>query len=396
MNNKINFKKGYKAEIIRLIHKCGIIPYDNLRLLMGENARMYQKNVRELAEKGYVKIEKRGRDRVIRLLDKEKHRKDYADSLPEEIIAYYDTHYDTSSYLGNLSSKNDSLVRKTVRNAATCMIMYVANVKIASDAKNLNEEIIENDDCFYLDSITVKRVSGYKVAKGNTNSENKYKSSRITGLLVSAGGVYSIYNIGRNLISWLRAGEQKMSTYIERIISTSTESQCKIQYNREAIIISKSEELYQKICMLDYSQGNGKSRNTPLINIDYAYRKMYAVPENENGVYLIKIMTMENWQNKILRSILSESEMKGAETIDIRCDGYNKEKDQAILVFCIPDMTKLKSFIIRARLENNRQRFRIFCFTHQLELVTSLAGKSVQISHMDIKKYYKEHIEKIT
>lgn len=396
MNNKINFKKGYKRKIMILIHQCGLLPYDDIRLLMGESARMYQKNIRELAEKGYIRIEKRGTEKIIRLQDKEIHRAEYDTYLPAEIISYYDNHYDTSFYLDNLRSKNESLAKKPIRNASTCLLMQCAGVKIGYDSNLLTENLLTDETCIYMDSITVKHLDGYTASKlkeiDKDKSINKYKSSRLTGLLVSPGGVYCVYNIGGSMISWLRNGEQKMNIYVERLIRKRTDDSCCITYQREAIIIARSEDLFKRICLLDYSQSNNRYSGTPLINIDYAYKKMYAVPESECGIYMFKIMTCRNWKNIILQSIISKQDIENASGIDIRCDGYDKDKDMAILVFCIPDMVKLKTFIIRARLENNKKRFKIFCFTHQLALVTALAGRnSVQISHMDIKKYYEDH-----
>ena len=49
MNNKRNYKKGYKNEIIQLLHIVAVIPYRSLRLL-SDNCRMYQRAVREMAE----------------------------------------------------------------------------------------------------------------------------------------------------------------------------------------------------------------------------------------------------------------------------------------------------------------------------------------------------------
>ena len=89
MNNKLNYKKRYKNEILRLIYMCGLIPYRSLRILAAE-PRMYQRAIRKMEEDGIVAIDKKGGEKNIRLLSKRERRKDYEYLLPPEYIEYYE------------------------------------------------------------------------------------------------------------------------------------------------------------------------------------------------------------------------------------------------------------------------------------------------------------------
>ena len=120
---------------------------------------------------------------------------------------------------------------------------------------------------------------------------------------------------------------------------------------------------------------------------------MYAIPEDRNGVLLLRMMTQAGWRKKILDSIISEEAQRASSKINIDCDGYDEEKGIYQLIFCIPDLAKLKNYIKRAQIEDEKNKFRIYCYTHQLPVIAAIAGEYVQVSKVDIEKYYERYFK---
>lgn len=87
MNNKANYKKGTRREIIKMIHVNGIIPSRALNAL--ENRRTYREKIKQMIDEGilYEFRVKNGRKtyRVIGLNDYDKKKEDY--------IGYFPYHY---------------------------------------------------------------------------------------------------------------------------------------------------------------------------------------------------------------------------------------------------------------------------------------------------------------
>ena len=50
MNNKPNYKKGTRREIIKMMHTCGIIPVKSVSLL--DTPRTYRDKMREMEREG--------------------------------------------------------------------------------------------------------------------------------------------------------------------------------------------------------------------------------------------------------------------------------------------------------------------------------------------------------
>ena len=81
MNDKVNYKKGYKNELLRLIYLCGLIPCGSLRVLK-KDPRMYQRAVKVMEKEGIVIVDKKGGERNIRLQNRREHRGEYEFYLP--------------------------------------------------------------------------------------------------------------------------------------------------------------------------------------------------------------------------------------------------------------------------------------------------------------------------
>jgi len=73
------------------------------------------------------------------------------------------------------------------------------------------------------------------------------------------------------------------------------------------------------------------------------------------------------------------------------CDAV--EDDKYILMFTSCDISRLKSFIKRARMTEDAEKFVVYCFSFQTQLVKRLAGDYVTIGEIELSDY-KEEVRK--
>ena len=393
MNKGMNYGKGYKNEILQLLHICGVIPYRSLRLLSA-NHRMYQRAVKDMEKAGIVIVDKRGGEKNVRLRNHRWRRGEYENFIPETYMRYYEqTAVGAVSDLSG-GSKNKTTPGRILKNSATQIMMYACGIEISPDKRDLRSDMLEDNDLAYYNSNEIKQIESYhdKVTheKGDGEYSKKLINSRINGVLISPGGVYAIYNIGNALIEWKRFGEVKMATYISGLIRHKSISDVSFNEPREAIVIAQNDSLYTKILQGNYN----KHSKVILMNIDYAYDRLYAVPESRDGICMLKMMEVNGWRGKILDSIIPKEEQLAKNEVTVECDGYDISTGRYKLVFCIPNLQKLKAFVTRAELAAERDKFHIYCFSYQTKLITDVAGTNVVILKIDIEKFYNEYFVK--
>lgn len=355
---------------------------------------MYQRAIMDMEKAGTVIVDKRGGEKNVRLRNHRWRREEYEDFIPEEYMRHYEQ--TAVGVVSDLSggAKNKTTPGRILKNSATQIMMYACGIEISPDKRDLRNEMLEDEDLVYYNSNEIKQIEAYRDQVTHEKKDGEYSkklvNSRINGVLISPGGVYAIYNIGNTLIEWKRFGEVKMAVYIAGLIRHKSISDVSINGPKEAIVIARADSLYKKICLGSYH----KNSKTILLNIDYAYDRLYAVPESRDGVTMLKMMVVNGWRMRILDSILPKEEQLAANDVSVECDGYDASTGVYKLVFCIPNLQKLKSFAARAEFASDRDHYYIYCFTYQMQLILDVGGEHVKILKTDIEMFYKDYFTK--
>lgn len=396
MNDKVNYKKGYKNELLRLIYLCGLIPCGSLRVLK-KDPRMYQRAVKVMEKEGIVIVDKKGGERNIRLQNRREHRGEYEFCLPAGYVEYYEK-VAYQCFVKRLSTHgNTRTALSAIRSSATKILMYASGADITPDKRDIKTEMIKDEDIIYYDSVEIKTAFDYRdkaVVSGEAVGEasKKLQNSRISGVLISPGGIYAVYNIGKTLIKCKHFGEVKMATYISHMARHRSETEISVNMPREAMVISRNPGLYTKICS---KEPEGK-REESISCLGFVYDRLYAVPEDRDGVVMLHMMKEKSWRKRIFDSILKASEQENSRYVSVCCDGYDKENDIYKQVFCVPDLVKLNRFVKRAGLEkaqrtSGKSRFVIYCFTCQEAYVTPIVGREeIAVMSMSIGLFYEK------
>lgn len=382
MNNKKNYKKGKRIEIIKAVYACGCLPYRCLRLYPWK-IKITQAAVLAMAKEGLLEIKKTKAGKQINLKNWNDASLEYMDYLP-------------SSFLINFEKEMKEEVRKSFydfsrgerlhKNAEIILMMHESGIKsYPNEKKDIREKNvwINNADKMYFTSMEIKAVKPYKVETGmDKDGVKKIIGSRLNGMLATPGGDYGVYNVGNRLIEWERYGESKMAQHLQRVLSEKRKNYEKKDV--ECLLLASDEKLFIRV--IENENDKQYKKKKILLNIDYAYESMYGLPIDHNGEKMLAIISSAGWKERMKERMMPE----GAESraaYSVACDGCIN--DIYILLFCIPDIAKLKMFYKRAKLENDKKKFEIYCFTYQIPMLAALVGDCVTLRSIELEEYYK-------
>lgn len=397
MNEKANYGKGRRRELTKQMMSYGMVLYRSLRYLDETDKKMSQRILREMERENTVRFAK---DPKIVYLKNPTANKKLMDAMPEG-YGYQNMLSAQKRNRALVSSCEESYRIRLYKTVDTLMFMSAAGVLTLPDKKPVIRKMItkemqeiDKDDIepykekkedepitidakgsYYYTSTDYKSITGYVDLIGS--SSKKVIGSRSLGCMLSGGNVYVVYHVGQNLIEWKQRGEERMAHHLAQLFSKIYEpyiGQTDVVVDR-AIVLAEDDFVFQQII---------ENESSTLMNIDYTYQKMYGVTLDISGRRLLEKMKDSNFENRIMASILDDGEIHDSNMTRTACDGYNKETKVYSMVFCSPDICKLKHFIKAAYRDNDKKKYRIYCYTHQLPLIISLAGEYAEIYSMDI------------
>ena len=383
-----NYKKGRKHDLLKILQLTGSIPYSSLRLFPRYSTRMMQRAVKELEVEGVVGVGKNGGKRQVYLTNFQDKNPEYKEAFPALYKDMYSviTSKDRSRAL--YGKKADA--QRVLRNTETYVLMQGAGVNVAPDEKVmlLSTNVIDKTVVCYYTSREVKNYGNFEVKVDEKeklkDGTKKINSSRLTGLLVSPGGRYGIYNVGSSLIEWQRYGEIKMAEHLGKLLGDKyAGAEDKSRINQAIVLADTDNTLIQIV-----TETKKSKRGVPLLNIDYAYNCMYGICVSTEGQKMLKIMTRPEWKIEMMDSFIEKPYQNLNNTTSVPCNGYNEDTGEYTMLFCIPDMVKLKGFVARSIIDSNEnKKFKIYCFTHQLAFISKIAGASCEIFSVNLEEY---------
>ncbi len=371
------YLKGYRGEILNAILENGFIPRDIIHLYDRSKAIQMQRMIKILKDEGvieekktinktnYLKLTINGRELILSEANAELASLYNSPAIRQRIrtLAMSKPIRNKEKEIEYRTSQNKYINDTTVK-----IFSKLAGARTAIEY-NANKRSIIKEHSLYLDSVQIKNIGTYKAPIQNTLGSQKITNSRINGVSITKGGVYAMYSTGKSTPEWKRNGEVKMAACIKAVVARSIENIDFSDYEKEAVIISKKDSTFVKVIESEYKTN---SQRRTLMNIDYAYEHMYSLPSSYEGIRVFRLMQLPNWQTKIKEQLLPFQEIKESNFVSVSCDGYDKRDGIYKLVYCIPDMTKLKSFSKRAAIDEERETYHIYCYESQIPLLKAV------------------------
>ena len=268
--------------------------------------------------------------------------------------------------------------------------MVVQNKTLTDNVYYTSREIREYSG-FEPDVRTLSEEEQKKVRKLNDNvvvindgyefydSGKTIIASRINGTLLTGGGNYNIYNLGKSIKVWSVQGEYKLKNYIENMLAN--------YINRNSYLIESAILFVYDLNTIERLIEPNKTNRKSYEGLVMTYKNIYVLPFDKCGREMIKIMSEPNWQIRLMENIMEE-EHKDTSMVDTVCDYYDGEV--YTFVFCVPNFARYIQFLKKAMFVKQQNLFRIICFDYQSEFVFRTANQYAKILQASFDDFLKE------
>lgn len=373
---------GKRIEILKTLYANALLPYRSLKLYAGEISLTQAKAIQMVNEGEILRIGK-GRDSVLVLNDGWKEGTIHWQDVEDDFIKRRE---ELSEELGRcLRDGGETRLARLGKRSELNLMMHMAGIHSYPDEK---EKMFSNSfkdvEPIYYNADEVKDATCYVDEVKEEDGIKQVTNTRIAGLMIAPSGIYATYSLGNKLIEWSKYGEIRMKGIIHRTIGEKNHEL--IKDGIDCIVFADNYKLFERVVMNDLNDNPAYSSRI-LLNIDLAYDHMYALPTDKNGIAILEEMKNKNWILKMKELLLGDYEEPSAGEI-VTCDAI--QDDKYILLFTTCDISRLKSFINRARMMNNRDKFVIYCFSFQTQLIKRLAGDYVTIMEVELSDYKEE------
>ena len=204
----------------------------------------------------------------------------------EDMYRLYMEEYDNHNFSGNARhvSRNHLL-------AETAVMCLKAGIEANPlDTPDLEDERVMNLQCkkpYFYFAREVKRIYEKEM--------NKIRYTRLAGVITVPGGAYVVYNLRREMPKWIGEGESKVLWRIHSMFYQLNEEGH--PYKHAALIFGEN---YDVALSLLQEMLETKKADNGLFRV---YHRIIFVPTDDFGVRLLRIVTSDNWQRKVLDSL---------------------------------------------------------------------------------------------
>lgn len=371
------WKKGYRGELMRLFLTVGVISRRGIPLLHG-NHRMYLRKIREMEKEQIIEKHRNNGNVVENLKDFEKRVDEYIGDYSNGYYGFFNRYCQTNIDYVTKYGKDRLQFERAVRDSESTIMAHSAGAKVFIEDKT----DLRSEENIAEDSVVYYRTSEIKGSRKTGNGEKIIAQTRCNGWLSSPGGDYLLYMIGKKLIRWTKISETSFAGYVTLLAEKKKKGEKREV--KESILLAYTDEPYRRMTSIDSRQISVN------LNVENGHSVMYGLLYNTIGRDMMQIMTKKNWKEEMKKEYLEGMNTNTGKSV-VACDAI--DGDVKILLFCIPDIVKLKKFLSAAALENDVTKYHVYCFDYQSEFITAVAGKYCEVYTTSFAEYYSEKIK---
>lgn len=378
MNNKPRYTEGTtRYQIVNLMHISGVTTPRALSLF--DNPSIPNVMVK-LRKEGVV--EKSHNEEVFENLNLQTYNDNleefFYDNIPDDNIEFFSKYgendikrakYNKGKLIGNS--------RRIIRNGEAIAMMCASGIPTLPDEKKYVVKDKTLTDNVYYQSREIKRYTGYADDVENESDEERTViATRINGALLSAGGNYNIYHLGKDITTWSTQGEYKFKNFLQNMLTNYiNKTSCMVD---NALLYVYDLMTFLKVVN---PSKNVQSRYDAL---NMTYDNLYVLPFDKNGRDMTKIMAESDWQIRMYEMIMEEK-YEDTSRLDFVCDYYDGEV--YTFIFCVPNLSRYLDFVRKVKFVNDKDKFRVVCFDYQVDFVTASVGKYAKVLKADFKDF---------
>lgn len=290
------------------------------------------------------------------------------DWIHPDALSYY-----LSSFTNHKFSSHTDHIKRNFRMAESVIMCMNAGIEfrpyVLPKLQNRDRlKIVPDYPSFYM-SKDVKRVGEFE--------GNKTLFTRMVGVLFGVNQCYIVYNTRNSLMKWSGRGELKAQSSIRDVVGLNAGT---TDVN-SAIIIAKSDTV-----ILDTIAESEKIK-TKELRFNSIYNHIHYIPMNDNGMRLLRILTLPDWNEKILDMLFSP-EIRAYNRGFFEYDAY--KNGVYILSHLDGDIARLMNF--KDGLASNPEPLKamVICYPFQAQFLQEYLGRLAKIKTFDMDLVEKE------
>ncbi len=378
-------KQGSRLyRLISVLAVSGEYPVKSLYLL--GNQRMYRKLVQEGLKPTIVRNSEtgekislprifnlcgRGRNKTIRL---------YAGAFPVLTWLGEGEYYESITH-GYSLPMNQSHIDRNHRVAEALAVCMDAGIEILPHnlprlRLNSHHGLITPGQSFFLTSRAIKQIGG------TDDESQKTNFTRMVGGLFAGNHCYAVFNTRDSVMKWSGGGEIKAQINLEIIWRANAHGGQRID---SAIFFGVTPE----VAMASIEATKKISRKE--FRFDSIFLYAYYAPLGEYGARFLRLFTVPNWKEKILRSLFKN------ETRSFNCGSFEydacietEKGKRYVMSFLDGDLVRLKRHkeAIMAYTDVTSQ---IICFPWMIPFVKKyMEGLNTEILYINLEEMEEE------
>jgi len=221
--------------------------------------------------------------------------------------------------------------------------------------------------------LVVPETPSYYMARCFKNickaESNKTMYTRVTGLLFYPHGCYAVYNTRDAVMKWSGKGEAKTREELYQIVRMNAG----LEDVKSILLFGRSEDIALRT--LIESDKSEKEQ----FRFDRIYQHIHFIPLDQNGIDLLKILTLPDWHEKLM-SVLFAAELRIKGYGSVEFDAYWDNK--YYYSHLDGDIARLIRF--KGALKSDALSFEVICFPWQKQFLIDYLGKSVSIKSIEM------------
>lgn len=367
---------GTRNSLISLAMICGCIPYKKMYLL-AKNTQTYKKKAKEMIREGIfeehiLKFANRESVKLLTLAGNSQSRMEYEYDVPKTLMDYYDNITVSDAYqikVINMDTEQQTRKIRITRNAEVMMFFIGLGYDVLKgECLDLKSDIQYHKEIFY----TSRQVKGTYEGddqrfKADFDKNQQLINTRMNGLILTPGGNYQIYNMGRTVSSYSYTGESKIREYTNRALAEKNKDRAD-----KAIMLAERQSIYSRLYVPRHIR-----EERGIDGLVGSYEEVLALTLDKDGQNLMKFISKnKNWKNTIYKTVLTPGQQNKV-PIDSPADGI--DGDTSIFVYCVPDIKRFRMFLNKAKLVEDREKHVVICYEFQKEMLEDVIGKYAKV-----------------
>ena len=297
----------------------------------------------------------------------------YKNALPvlnevhSDALDYYLSVFPDNRFSGNqLNIQRNHRVGEAI---AMCMMAGIetAPYMLPELQKETIRSVVPKKTSYYV-SRNIKNISETEM--------NKTMFTRVVGLLFYPGGSYAVYNTRNAVMKWSGLGERKAKLELSEIVRMNAGP-----YDVTSALLFGTDENIALQTVIESDANRKKQFRSKGDRFDEIYQSVHFVPLDQNGIDMLKILTLPDWHEKLMSVLFpSDIRLKGYSSFE-----YDASRDNKYYYSHLDgDIARLMRF--HGAYMMYKFTCEALCFPWQAQFLQGYFGESVKLIQINMQR----------